>query len=313
MSFASPLWLLLLLAIPALVSLAWAARSRGRRTAIRFPAAATLAAAGRGPDWSRWAAGTLALLAACAMVLALAKPRHTVRVPVEQASIVLVTDHSGSMAATDVDPTRLAAAQRAAQTFIDKLPSEVKVGAVGFSIAPDLIQAPTTDHAAARALIDGQEADGGTATGDALLSALDLLQTGRKKHPPAAIVLLSDGATTAGSDPIAAAEVAKQQHIPVYTVALGSPGATVPNPDPFGPPLSAAPDPQTLRQISRITGGRAFAVADADRLNSIYQQLGSQLGTRAKEKEVSASFAIGGLVLLLAAGVASVLTVGRLP
>lgn len=313
MSFSSPVWLLALLGIPLVLAAMAAARARARKTAIRFPAASTLAAAGAGPDWGRYGASALAIAAACALVFALAKPTRTVRVPVEQASIVLVTDHSGSMAATDVDPTRLAAAQRAAQTFIDKLPSEVKVGAVGFSVAPDLIQAPTTDHDAARALIDGQEADGGTATGDALLSALDLLQTGQKKRPPAAIVLLSDGATTAGSDPIAAAQQARRLKVPVYTVALGSPGATVPNPDPFGAPLSAAPDPQTLREISRITNGRSFAVDDADRLKSIYEQLGSQLGTRAKEQEISSSFAIGGLVLLLAAGMTSVLLVGRLP
>jgi Ca-activated chloride channel family protein len=312
MSFASPVWLLALLIVPLLVLAARGSQARARKTAIRFPAAGTLAQAGSGPDWGRHGSALLALLAVCALAFALAKPQHTVRVPVEQASIVLVTDHSGSMAATDVDPTRLGAAQRAAQTFIDKLPGEVKVGAVGFSAAPDMVQAPSTDHDASRALIDSQEADGGTATGDALLSALNLLAT-TPKHPPAAVVLLSDGATTAGSDPIAAAQRARQLKVPGYTVALGSPGATVPNPDPFGPPLSAAPDPDTLREISRVTGGRAFAVDDADRLKSIYEQLGSQLGTRAKEQEISSRFAIGGLVLLLAAGMTSVLVAGRLP
>lgn len=312
MSFGSPLGLLALLAVPLILLAANASRARARRTAIRFPAAASLARAGAGPDWGRHGAMALALLSVCALAFALAKPQHTVRVPVEQASIVLVTDHSGSMAADDVSPTRLGAAQRAAQTFIDQLPGEVKVGAVGFSASPDMVQAPSTNHDASRALIDSQEADGGTATGDALLSALNLLAT-TPRHPPAAVVLLSDGATTAGSDPIAAAQRAKELRVPVYTVALGSPGATVPNPDPFGAPLSAAPDPATLREISRVTGGRAFAVDDADRLKSIYEQLGSQLGTQAKEKEISSSFAIGGLVLLLAAGMTSVLVAGRLP
>ncbi len=315
MSFSDPVWLLALLLIPLLAGLTWASRARARKTAIRFPATASLAAAAGGHDYTRFAAGGLAALALAAMTLALAKPHHTIRIPVEQASIVLVTDHSGSMSADDVDPSRLAAAQKAAHAFIDKLPGRVKVGAVGFSDAPDLVQAPSTDHELAHEIIDNQQASGGTAIGDALETALTVLTSGKAKHPPAAVVLLSDGADTASSvDPISAAEDAKRLKVPVYTVALGTADATIPDPrSPFGGRLSVAPDPGTLREMAKVTGAKTFNTGDAGKLNDIYKTLGSQLGTRAQEKEITSSFAIGGLVLLVFAGVASVLTVGRLP
>jgi Ca-activated chloride channel homolog len=313
-TFASPAWLAALLLVPAGLAAYVLARRRARRYAVRFPAAPTLLlAAGVVPAWRRHLPAALALAAVAALALALAKPHRTVRVPVEQASIVLVTDHSGSMQATDVDPSRLGAAQRAAQTFIGKLPRAVRLGAVAFSDQPDAVQAPTTDHDATRRIIAGQVAAGATATGDALATTLELLQRGKGKHPPAAIILLSDGATTTGRDPIGVARAARQARIPIYTVALGRADATVPNPYQFGPPLSAAPDPETLRRISEISGATAFTASDSARLNSIYQRLGSQLGSRPRRREMTAAFAAGGLVLLLAAGAASARVTGRLP
>jgi Ca-activated chloride channel family protein len=254
----------------------------------------------------------LALAAASLLAIAMARPTAVVRVAQRQAAIMLVTDHSGSMQATDVSPTRLAAAQRAANSFIDQLPGKVAVGAVAFSAEPDAAVGATTDHDAARTVIDGQVAGGATAGGDALQVALDLLRR-NAGHRSAAIVLLSDGATNTGRDPIAVAQEAARQKIPVYTVALGTPGAEVPNPDPFGPPLDAAPDPQTLRRIAEITHARAFTTGDADRLSSIYKSLGAQLGSRREKREVTAAFAIGALALLLGAGATSVRWSARFP
>ncbi len=318
-SFSSPVGLLALLSIPVVVALWWSSRARARKTAIRFPAAGVLAAAGGRYDWGRFVAGALAIAALASLSLALAKPVKAVRVPIEQASIVLVTDHSGSMAATDVSPSRLGAAQGAAQTFIDQLPKAVRLGAVTFAEAPDVLEPPSTNHNAVRAVIDDQIADGGTATGDALQAALNLLLAGNKnadlsKHPPAAIVLLSDGKSSENTtDPLIIAERAAQAKVPIYTVALGTPEGVLPDPyDPAGG-QSVPPDPETLRQISKITHGKAFEVSDGDRLKQIYKELGSQLGTKKVEKQVTQGFAIGGLVLLLAAALASVLTAGRLP
>jgi Ca-activated chloride channel family protein len=302
-SFADPVWLLALLAIPLVVLLAVARSRRQDRFAMRFPAAATLAAAGGAePAWRRWLPSALALAALAALLFGAARPQREVRVALQEASIMLVTDHSGSMAATDVAPNRLAAAQSAAKTFVDRLPDDVKVGVVAYSAAPDDVRPPSTDHGAARDAIARQTANGGTATGDALAAALGLLRPSNKARTPAAVVLLSDGTTTVGSDPEEVAAQAKKLGVPVYTVALGTEDATVPNPDPFGPPLPAVPDPETLRRVAQISGARAFSAQDAGQLGAIYKTLGSQLGSRAETRDATIVPILAGLALLLAAG-----------
>jgi Ca-activated chloride channel homolog len=310
MRFDSPLWLLALLAVPALLGLLWLSRRRGRRYAVRFTAVSTLAlAAGEVPLWRRWLPTALALAAVAVLVLSLARPSKAYRVPVRQASIVLVTDHSGSMSANDVQPSRLVAAEKAANTFIDQLPKSAKVGVVAFSDTPDVVQAPSTDHARARAAIDAQVAQGATATGDAIEAAINLLRQGHS-HIPSAIVLLSDGATTAGSDPVVAAQAAGRDHIAIDTVALGTPGATIMTPD---GPVDVSPDPQLLKQIADASHGQAFTASDETHLSSIYKGLGAQLGTQTRRHDVSSGFAIGGLALLLGAALASLGLAGRLP
>jgi Ca-activated chloride channel family protein len=315
-SFANGAWLWALLLVPLAAFAYWASRQRSKRYAVRFTALPALKlAAGTVPAWRRHLPAALALAALAALVVALAKPQKTVAVPVERATIMLVTDHSRSMSATDVEPNRLAAAQRAARAFLDKLPSQVRVGAVAFSDAPDAVQAPSNNHDDARRIIDGQVADGATATGDALEVAIDALRNDKQngKRPPSAIILLSDGKTTTGPEPVPIARTAGKLKIPIFTVALGTRDATVPNPNPFGTPLVVGPDPETLRQISQVSGGKAYTAEDADRLNTIYKSLGSQLGTRKRLKEITSSFAIGGLLLLFGAGLASLRWAGRLP
>jgi Ca-activated chloride channel family protein len=316
-SFGAPLGLLALLAIPAALLLLSAARRRRTAYAVRFPAASTLAlAAGAVSPWRRHVPTALVLAALAALALALAKPQRTVAVPVEGASVVLVTDHSGSMSATDVEPNRLSAAEAAAETFLDKLPKATRVGVVAYSDGPDGTLAPTTDRDRVRATIEAQSAEGATATGDALQVALDTLAPdGRKAARPAsAIVLLSDGTTTAGRDPVDVARIAKRLGVPIYTVALGTPDATIPNPvSPLSPPIAVPPDPQTLKQIADVSGGRAFTSDDAGQLRSIYSSLGSRLATKHKQHEITAGFAGAGLLLLLAGGLLSLPRVGRLP
>jgi Ca-activated chloride channel homolog len=315
-SFATPAWLFGLALVPLALLAYQASRRRGSRYAVRYTAMPALrAAAGTVPAWRRHLPAALALAALAALVLALAKPEKTVAVPVERASIMLVTDHSRSMSATDVSPDRLSAAQRAARTFLNTLPDQVRVGAVAFSDTPDAVQAPSSDHDDARRIVDGQVADGATATGAALEVAIDALKNDKQngKRPPSAIVLLSDGKTTVPPDPVPVARSAGQLKIPIYTVALGTRDATVPNPNPFGTPLLVAPDPETLRQIAQVSGGKAFTAEDSDSLKSIYKTLGSQLGTKSQKKQITATFAIGGLVLLLGAAVSSLRWAGRLP
>lgn len=314
MNFASPLWLATLAVIPIVVAGSIAARRRARRYAVRFPAVSTLrlAAAG-GRSWRRHLPGVFALAAIAALALTLARPRVSYSAPVDKASVILVTDHSGSMAASDVQPTRLAAAERAANTFIDQLPARALVGAIAFSSSPDAVQAPSANHALARAIIDGQSANGATATGDALDLALQLLHGADAKHPPSAIVLLSDGAANAGVDVTTVAREAAHDRIPIDTVALGTPGGTLPNPDPLGAPVAVPPDPQLMQQIAQLSGGRSFNAQSAGTLSSIYKQLGRQLGSVTRKREVTAEFAIGGLAFLLLAAATSTRWSGRLP
>ncbi|MEA2285572.1 MAG: Ca-activated chloride channel [Solirubrobacteraceae bacterium] len=314
--FEVPVALLGLALIPMALALQQAFRRRAQRYAVRFTGVSTLAGVvGATPAWRRRIPAALALLAVAALVVAIARPHRTVAVPAEQASVVLVTDHSRSMMATDVAPTRLEAARDAARRFLDKVPSAVRVGAVAYSDAPDAVQAPTTRRDDVRRIIDGLVADGSTATGDALAAALEGIARDRKSghRPPAAIVLLSDGKTTTGRDPLAVARAAGRARVPIYTVALGTPGATIPNPYPYASPLPVPPDPVTLRQIAEESRGRAYTVEDSGELSGIYQRLGSSIGTRNRQQEITVAFAVGGLLLLAGAAAASLRWSGRLP
>jgi Ca-activated chloride channel homolog len=316
-TFAHPLLLLGLLLIPLLVAAQMASRRRTRKYAVRFtavPALRAAVAASPRASWMRHIPAALLMGALAALVFAVAKPQHSVAVPVERGSIMLVTDHSRSMQATDVVPDRLRAAQAAARKFLSEVPSAVRVGVVAFSNSADAVQAPTSDHSEAERVIDAQVADGATASGDALQVALDTLTADKVngKRPPAAIVLLSDGKTTTGRDPIEVARTAGKLHIPIFTVALGTADATVPNPG-FGPPLPVPPDPETLAEIAQVSGGRSFTAEDSGRLASIYKALGSQLGTKNVQREVTSSFALIGLGLLFGGAALAVRGRGRLP
>lgn len=314
MTFSAPVWLAALALIPAAIAASSWARRRARRYAVRFPAVSTLQlAAGAGSPWRRRIPAAFALAAIAVLALTLARPHVSYSAPVDEASVVLVSDESGSMAATDVQPTRLAAAESAANTFIDQLPAKARVGAIAFSSAPNSVQAPVAGHSAARSVIDSQSAGGATNTGDSLALALQLLHGGKAGQPPSAIVLLSDGDANAGQDPSTVARQAARDKIPIYTVALGTPNGTLPNPDPYGPPVAVPPDPQLMAQIAQLSGGRSFNAQTADELGSIYKGLGQKLGSVTRKREVTAEFAIGGLVLVLLAAASSTRWSARLP
>lgn len=317
MSFAAPAFLLALLLIPAVMAAQAAARRRAQRHAVRFTGVSTLKLAALAvPPWRKHVPTALALAALAALVLALAKPQRTVAVPLERASITLVTDHSRSMLADDVEPNRLTAAKRSASAFLDRVPKRVRVGVVAFSDAPDAVQTPSTERDAVRSIISAQVADGATATGDALAAALDMLVSDRgqpgRKRVPAAIVLLSDGKTTTGRDPVEVAATARRLRIPIFTVSLGTREATVPDPV-YGRPLPAIPDPETLGRIAEVSDGRAFSAEDANELSAVYKQLGTQLGTKKQHRETTVPFAILASLLLVGASAASVRWTGRLP
>jgi Ca-activated chloride channel family protein len=296
-SFAAPAFLVALALVP-LAAIAYAVAQRRRRAAAdAFAGPAVRASAlPRTPGWRRHAPVGLYGLALAALAVALARPEATVAVPAEQASVVLAIDRSGSMRATDVAPTRLAAMQAAASRFLDRVPRQVKVGAVAFNGRTAVLEAPTTDRAVMRAAIEGIEARGGTASGDGLQAALDLIRRGGENPPPAAVVLISDGRSTRGADPVA---VAREGGVPVYTVSLGTPSGTVT--DQEGVTHDAAPDPETMRAVAEASGGRSFTVDDAERLTEVYERLGSQVATEREPREITAAFA-GGALLFVAGG-----------
>jgi Ca-activated chloride channel family protein len=312
MSFQAPLFLLGIVAVPLALAALALARRRPARYAVRFPALPTLAAvAPRGTAWRRIVPTALLCLALAALALALARPEATVAVPVERASVVLVTDTSGSMNATDVEPSRLAAAKAAGLSFVDRVPDELQVGLVAYSDAPHTVLRPTQERGEVRAALEGLQADGATAAGDALASALRALGERGDDAPPAAVVLLSDGANTVGQDPVEAAGAARTAGVPVYTVALGTTSGQITTPD--GRTLAVPPDPATLQDVAQASGGRAFAAEDAGSLDEVYERLGSQIGTRKEQREISAGFAAAGLLALGAALFTSLRWRGRLP
>ncbi len=316
MSLTNPTWLLALLAIPLALAVQALLRRRRRRYAVRFPALGTLAAVTgtKAARWRAWVPAVLLLGALAGLVVAMARPERTVAVPIERASVMLVMDTSNSMLADDVSPSRMEAARKAANTFVDEVPDGLELGVVAYSTGPYNVVAPTEDKDEVRGVIDALAPDGATATGDALQSALDALGDVRGddgRRAPAAIVLLSDGQTTAGRDPVTIAEEARRQRVPVYTVALGTPSGTIPGPG--GQTVAVPPDPESLRRIAEVTGGQAYTADDAEALDAVYQRLGSRIGSKQETREMTAGFAAIGAVLLAAALAASIRWSTRFP
>jgi Ca-activated chloride channel family protein len=333
-SFIWPLALIALLIVPlaALVAL-WLER-RPSRYPVRFTnidVLATVASPRR--SWRGWIPPALFLIALASAATAVARPRASVSEPAEQATVVLLVDVSGSMRADDVDPTRLGAAQRAMHAFVDRLPGAFRIGLVSFSTTPDVVVQPTRDRALIGGGLDSLYPEQGTAIGDGLAEAVRVTAAAVRGaprrpggNPPAAIILLSDGAQTRGAlSPLDGAARARRAGIPVYTVALGTPNGVLglgPNngfglpPSPGGGPtvgFRVPPDPAILRQISAATGGRAYTAQTASKVQSIYEHLGSIVVSRRTTREVSSWFAGLAAVFLLGSVGAARLTAPRLP
>ncbi len=313
LSFGSPIALLGLLAVPVLALWYVTTMARRRRAAAEFSNPELAASVTPNlPGIRRHVPAVLLLVGVALLLLAMARPQRTVAVPVERAQIMLVTDVSGSMLSDDVSPSRLKAAQSAGRRFLKEVPDEVNVGIMAFNQIPRVLQSPTTDRDALRDAIEQYEASGGTATGDAIAAALRTLgrdpsSTSAEKGPPSAIVLLSDGVSTKGSDPLDAARLAKKAGVPVSTVTLGTASGTIAVPRPRGAPgfeiRKVPPDPETLGKIASITGGRSYDASSSSDLSAVYKELGSQLGRRKTQKPLTAGIAgIAGLLALIGAG-----------
>jgi Ca-activated chloride channel homolog len=317
MSFGSPLVLIGLLAIPALVVWYLSQQRRRARVAAAFVTSPLIpSVAPHRPRWRRHLPMLAFAVALGVLIVAAARPQRSVAVPVGNAAIMLANDVSSSMTGTDIKPTRLLAAKKAAANFIASVPGTVKVGLVEFSKTPVVLQSPTSDHALTEAALSQLHTSGGTAIGEAIQTSVALIRSlpaVNGKKPPGAILLISDGSNNVGISPITAAQQAAADHIPVYTIALGSPNATIavkrgsqtvlaPNP----------PDPQAMAQIAGASGGRTFTAADTGGLGTIYKDLANELTHKQSKQEITSSFAGGGLVLLLLGSALSLLWFGRL-
>jgi Ca-activated chloride channel family protein len=227
---------------------------------------------------------------------------------------VLVVDVSVSMNAKDVAPSRLEAARAAIRTFVSRVPGRVKLGLIAFADDPVVVTAPTTDRKLIANGVDSLSPGFGTAIGDAVARAVDVVratagQAGRaqaasSKEPLGAVVLLSDGAQTRGVlAPEDGARLAKNAHIPVYTIALGTLTGTVTIDRGDGlVTVPVPPDRATLASIAESTGGTTFAATDADKLASVYRRLGGVVAKTSKPREVTAAF-VGVAAALLAASI----------
>ncbi len=197
------------------------------------------------------------------------------------------------------------------------MPGGAEVGLIEFARRPVLLQSPTTNHALTLGAIAGlHPGGGGTAIGEAVTTALHTLTTlPRKggKRPPGAIVLLSDGSSNVGPGPLAAARQAKADHIPIYTISLGTPNGTIPikkNGQTVASPVPVSS--QELAQIAQSSGGKAYTAADSAKANAVYAHLAVQLGHKKVKREITADVAGGGLALLLVGGALTLMWFGRI-
>jgi len=332
-TFASPWLLLALLLVPATLIVALWLERRRARYAVAFTNLDVLASvAEKRRPWRRWVPLALFLLALASAAVALARPRATVAVPANRATVVLLVDVSGSMRAADVKPTRLGAAQNAMAAFADHVPKSVKVGLVSFSTGPNLLVVPTTDRTVLHEGIDLLAPEAGTAIGDGLQLAVQTVKAavgdaprGRDGKIPGAIVLLSDGAQTRGIlTPLQGAAKARNAGIRVFTIALGTDHGTLgfnggfgfgngPGFGGSGRRFPVRPDPVTLAAIARETDGKTYRAKSASKVESIYKQLGQSIAHRPSKREISSWFVgAAALLLLLSVGGARV-TFERLP
>jgi Ca-activated chloride channel homolog len=309
-TFKDPLLLLTLLLIPLGLG-AWVLWRRHRpAAAIPFSDVDVLARAAGRPRLRRHLPLALLLLALAGLGVALARPQVSRAVPREAATIMLAIDVSGSMAADDVQPYRLRAAQDAALRFAEKVPKQYRVGLVSFSGQATLLLPPTTDRVTLQSAIESLVPDGATAIGEAIVTALGAIrdsQGGADRLQAARILLLSDGANTEGISPTTSAERARRAGVPVYTVALGTPDGVLPG----GRPVP--PDPDGLRGLAERTGGKAYQSQDAESVSSVYRRLGTFIGTESVKEEVTAWSAGIAVLLLALAGVAAWRLGPRLP
>jgi Ca-activated chloride channel family protein len=321
MTFEWPLALLALLLVPAAaVAYVYVDRRRRASDAGHFASPAIFpSVVGKAPGHVRHLPVAILLLAVAALVTGFARPHADRTVKRNEATVMLAVDVSRSMTATDVKPTRLAAAGDAIQRFLKVVPDSLRVGVVLFADRAAVVAPPTHDRTVVEDALRQAQPGEGTALGEAILLSLRSARSVRDdngKPPPASILVISDGAQTQGqTTPQAAAGRAKKAGVPIYSVVIGTPDGVVTRKLTGGytERVRVPPDPAALKLLATGSGGQAYTVADDANLKHVYEELGKRLGHERKPAEVTAAFAGAGMLLLLASGALSAALFRRLP
>lgn len=344
MSFLWPELLWLLAVVPVLVALYFRALSRRRKVAVQYPGLALAREAAGRQRWRRHVPPLLFLLAITVLLLAVARPSAVVTLPSKYDTVILTMDVSGSMRASDVAPTRLGAAQLAARSFIEQQPRSTRVGIVTFGGGAALVQPPTQSREDLLAAIDRFELQRGTAVGAGILMSLktifpdqelelpslDARRAARatsldvphrpaveppRPVPPgsytsAVVILLSDGQTTTGPDPIEAAKLAADRGVRIYTVGIGTPNGEILIGD--GWSMRVRLDEEALKAIARTTDGEYFYAATAKDLKTVYDSLTSRLVFERRDTEITSLFAAAAAVLAVLSALLSLIWFNRI-
>jgi Ca-activated chloride channel family protein len=317
MTFQSPLWLLALLVIAALVAFYVVLQLRRKAYAARFTNVALLGSiVPKRPGWRRHLAFAVVALGLATLVVSLAVPSTEVRVPRERATVVMAVDVSLSMKATDIEPDRFRAMQKAAKEFVDVLPGRINLGLVSFAGTATNLVPPTTLGFQVANAIDHLDLAESTAIGEAIFTSLTAIEnfqstidTATEKVPPARIVLLSDGYNTVGRADTQAIDAARAAGVPVSTIAFGTDYGTL---NLEGETVPVPVDRTTLKAIADDTGGSYSEAASASELEQVYADLGSQIGYTTEPKDVSYWFVRGGVLLALIGACLSLIWTNRL-
>ncbi len=339
MSFIWPPMLLLALVIPVGVALYLVRDRRRRRRIAEFGAFAGAGTERSTPDrrLRRRLPAVLFVAGMTILVLAIARPQSVVSVPRVEGTVILSFDVSGSMAATDLTPTRMEAAKTAARGFVERQPASMLIGVVAFSDSGFSVQVPTDDQALVLAAIDRLQPERGTSLARGILTSLTTIEnadadpaagyyTNRSRgaeptpaptpvpdgtYASAAIVLLSDGENNQRPDPLEAAKAAADRGVRIYTVGIGSAAGTTLQVEGFQ--VHSQLDEAMLRQIADVTDGTYYAADDPQELSAIYDTIDTRLVIKPEPMEVTSWFAGAGVLLLVFGGLASLTWLGRLP
>ena len=324
LTFSTPWWLLLLVVVIGMAVGYLMLLRRRRRDTLAFTNLELLdRVAPRRPGRLRHLPAVALILALTLLTVALAGPTAEARVPRNRATVVLVIDVSLSMQATDVEPTRLAAAQAAAKSFADQLTPGVNLGLVAFAGTAAVLVSPTTDRASVKRAVDGLRLSESTATGEAIFAAMSSVETFSQSvsgtedgPPPARIVLMSDGKQTVPGPPdgetaprgaFTAARKAAETKVPVSTISFGTDYGSI---EIDGDRTSVAVDDASMREIAELSGGQFFTAATEDELRQVYSELGEQIGYEMRRVDASRPWMMGGALLLIA-GLGTGLALGR--